>query len=293
LFSPTTSVEPGIFHQNEIYLSLNATSVVDISAILAHCIVSSTPTRSHKPTSSRYKTPTSATENTFCANAVDPQRGLYYALNWDTHRERSLERAKEEGVQCNSDSPWAVAIQPVTQRRVKTSEVEEYADAESGTGSDEEYRNASGAESSSTHSVTTVLLPGDGDCVEAPRTPSKKRKRTASVTSTRTPRRKREAPTLAAPTPHSKRALRARARRLAMRAPPPEMVGALALGEASTETDPSLRAMHALHVGARPEALPCRAEEYARVMRAVEELLEEGSGGCICKFVGLSSFCQS
>jgi hypothetical protein len=36
---------------------------------------------------------------------------------------------------------------------------------------------------------------------------------------------------------------------------------------------------------ARAEALPCRTEEYGRVMRAVEELLEEGSGGCICEFI--------
>ncbi|KAH9957146.1 P-loop containing nucleoside triphosphate hydrolase protein [Russula dissimulans] len=64
-----------------------------------------------------------------------------------------------------------------------------------------------------------------------------------------------------------------------MRVPPPEMAGAFSLSE--EETDPWLRAMHALHVGARPEALPCRAEEYARVMHAVEELLEEGSGGCV------------
>jgi hypothetical protein len=61
------------------------------------------------------------------------------------------------------------------------------------------------------------------------------------------------------------------------------MAGALSFVEESTETDPWLRAMHALHVGARPEALPCRTEEYARVMRAVEELIEEGSGGCICE----------
>ena len=40
--------------------------------------------------------------------------------------------------------------------------------------------------------------------------------------------------------------------------------------------------MHVLHVAARPGALPCREQEYARVLRAVEELLEEGSGGCIC-----------
>jgi len=62
------------------------------------------------------------------------------------------------------------------------------------------------------------------------------------------------------------------------------MAGAFSLGEVSTEKNPWLRAMHALHVGARPEALPCRTEEYGRVMRAVEELLEEGSGGCICEF---------
>ena len=109
----------------------------------------------------------------------------------------------------------------------------------------------------------------------------KKRKRPASTTST--PRRKRVAPALAAPIPHSKCALRARARRPAMRTPPLEMAGAFSLSEDSTETDPWLRAMHALHVGARPEALPCRTEEYGRVMRAVVELLEEGSGGCICE----------
>ena len=37
-------------------------------------------------------------------------------------------------------------------------------------------------------------------------------------------------------------------------------------------------------VAARPGALPCREEEYGRVLRAVEELLEEGSGGCICAY---------
>ena len=67
-------------------------------------------------------------------------------------------------------------------------------------------------------------------------TPSKKHKRPASTTST--PRHKCVAPTLAVPTPHSKRALRVRARRPGMRAPPPEMIGASSLGEKSTETDP-------------------------------------------------------
>jgi len=47
--------------------------------------------------------------------------------------------------------------------------------------------------------------------------------------------------------------------------------------------DPWLRGMHVLHVAARPNELPCREEEYARVLRSVLELVEEGSGGCVCE----------
>ncbi|KAI0298057.1 P-loop containing nucleoside triphosphate hydrolase protein [Multifurca ochricompacta] len=258
--------------ENEIYLSLDATSVVRLSAILSHCIVSSIPTETLKPTSSRYKAPAPATENTFfCANAVDSLRGLYYKLDWHIYR--------EQGQQWGSGAPWAVAVQPVVQRPIK--KVEGNVGATYGMVSDEEYRDKSEAESGTVESTTIF----HADLAQVPRTPSKKRKRIASsaASTPTTPRRRRTvvATTLAAPTPHSKRALRARARRPTIRAPPPEMAGALSLGDFLTETDPWLRAMHALHVGARPEALPCRAEEYARVMRAVEELLEEGSGGCI------------
>ena len=273
-----------ILYQNEVYLSLDATSVVDISAILSHCDVSSTATKNQKPASSRYKSHVSTMANSFfCINAVDSRRGLYYELDWHAHRERSLERAKGDGAQWGSGAPWVVAVEPVQKRRTKTSaRVEEDSDAESGAGagSDGEYKGELAGDASSLDTGADFDS-ADADPAEAPRTPSKKRKRPASTTST--PRRKRVAPALAAPTPHSKRALRARARRPAMRAPPPEMAAAFSLGDASTERDPWLRAMQALHVGARPEALPCRTEEYGRVMRAVEELLEEGSGGCICE----------
>jgi origin recognition complex subunit 1 len=184
-----------------------------------------------------------------------------------------------------SGAPWAVAVEPLQKHRTRTTSarVEEDTHTDSGAGSDGEYRDESASEPSDR---ADVLDPSSTDS-DFPRTPSKKRKRSGSTTST--PRRKRVAPALAAPTPHSKRALRARARRPAMRAPPPEMAGAFSLGEDSTEADPWLHAMHALHVGARPEALPCRTEEYGRVMRSVEELLEEGSGGCICElFASLS-----
>ncbi len=223
-------------------------------------------------------------ENTFCCvNAVDSRRGLYYELDWRGHWEQSLERAKADGVEWGTGAPWVVAVQPVAKRRRKVAEDDP--DTAHGADSDGEYRGRSDGESSGVGSAARILRPDDDDNpIAIPRTPSKRRRRAASAASTpTTPRRKRVAPaTLAAPTPHSKRAIRARARRPVMLAPPPEMAGAFALGEASTETDPWLRAMHALHVGARPEALPCRTEEYARVTRGVEELLEEGSGGCIC-----------
>ena len=222
----------------------------------------------------------------FCVNAVDSRRGLYYELDWHSHLAQSLERAKADGVQWGSGVPWVVAVQPVTKRRKRVAE--EDPDATQGAESDEEYKGRSdGGESSGVDSA--ARRPDDDDDDMTPRTPSKRRRRAAAAAASTptTPRRKRAvAPeaALAAPTPHSKRAIRARARRTVMLAPPPEMAGAFALGEASTEPDPWLRAMHALHVGARPEALPCRTEEYARVMRSVEELLEEGSGGCICAF---------
>jgi len=270
-----------MIHQNEIYFSLDSTSVVDTSAILTHCDVSSSLTNSQKPTPSRYKAPPSATDNSFlCVNAVDSRRGLYYKVDWVAHRQRSLERAEGDNVEWGSGDPWVVAVKPVLKKRGMKSpgRVKEDADSGSGTSSDGEYKDEPATEPSS---VDISLLPDDADSTGIPQTPSKKRKRPTSVAST--PRRKRVAPALAAPTPHSKRALRARARRPTLRAPPPEMAGALPLGEASKEKDPWLRAMHALHVGARPDSLPCRTEEYARVMRAVEELIEEGSGGCICK----------
>ena len=53
--------------------------------------------------------------------------------------------------------------------------------------------------------------------------------------------------------------------------------------------DPWLRAMNALHVGSRPDFLPCREEEFNKVLRCVSELLEEGSGGCVCTSIIIHS----
>jgi origin recognition complex subunit 1 len=116
-----------------------------------------------------------------------------------------------------------------------------------------------------------------------PRTPSK-RKRGGQTSATTTPRHKRIR-NLAMPTPHSKAALRARRKKapLFVKPPPPEMNDEHYKQLQKLPKDSWLRGMHVLHVAARPNELPCRGEEYARVLRSVLELVEEGSGGCVCE----------
>ncbi|KAL7422761.1 Origin recognition complex, subunit 1 [Cryptotrichosporon argae] len=46
-------------------------------------------------------------------------------------------------------------------------------------------------------------------------------------------------------------------------------------------TDPYERALRLLHVGATPESLPCREEEFVDVLGRVEEGVESGGGGCL------------
>jgi origin recognition complex subunit 1 len=47
--------------------------------------------------------------------------------------------------------------------------------------------------------------------------------------------------------------------------------------------DPYERALRLLHVGATPESLPCREEEFIDVLARVEEGIESGGGGCLCE----------
>ncbi len=56
-----------------------------------------------------------------------------------------------------------------------------------------------------------------------------------------------------------------------------------AFDPAELPVDPYERALRLLHVGATPESLPCREEEFVDVLSKVEEGLEGGGGGCLCK----------
>src|SRR5216683_628982 len=161
-----------MIHQNEVYFSLDSTSVVDTSAILTHCDVSFALAKCQKPTSSRYKPPVSTMDNSFlCVNAVDSRRGLYYELDWLAHRERSLKRAEGDSVEWGSGAPWVVAVEPVKKHRMKTSkQVKEDADMETGSDGDGEYRDESAIELSS-KDTSVLFADAASDSAGLPQTP--------------------------------------------------------------------------------------------------------------------------
>jgi hypothetical protein len=125
---------------------------------------------------------------------------------------------------------------------------------------------------------------------DEPKTPSKKRKR---MTSTKGTPRKRAHPTPnsrarlhRSSNPHKSPSTKSPSKKspLKVRPPPPVPFPLKRLALEALPKDPWLRAMHALHVGSRPDELPCREEEYAKCLRSVEELVGEGEGGCVCRF---------
>ena len=90
-------------------------------------------------------------------------------------------------------------------------------------------------------------------------------------------------PSKANPTPRS------RARQLAIRASNlshpllparPPKISSLSLEEIN-RLSPQERAKRLLHVGATPDHLPCREEQYEEIMACVEDAVQEGIGGCV------------
>ena len=123
------------------------------------------------------------------------------------------------------------------------------------------------------------------DSIGKSRTPSQKRKRLQNTTSQKTKRGK----TVVQPTPHSKAALDRKQRATSspyicktFTSRLPEQSLTFQASMAHVPKDLRLRSIHALYVGSRPDSLPCREAEYKRDQRCVGELMEEGSGGCIC-----------
>lgn len=275
-----------------MYFTLASQAILPPSCIISHCIISDVPPdgpRTVPTVRKRSSWVTATTEgNTlfYCRLAIESRSNIYYDFNWAAHKLRALSSSNED---LAHGTCWHVAVEaPSLRRRAKKrsklQDIAEESDDDSVRDRDYEYDASEpedplipSAVDDASDNETAPSEPAD----DIPKTPSRKRKRTLSTPKS-TPSKKR-APKLAAPTPHSKAALRKRSRKApAFRVPPPNLTQEHYKQLQKLPPNPWLRAMHVLHVAARPDVLPCREEEYSRVLRTVEELLEEGSGGCVC-----------
>lgn len=302
-------------YENEVYYTVNAQAVLPPSSIVCLGAVTTVPPISNpssksedlpRLTMSQFRhTRTLAgadQKNTtfYCRSAIDSRKGIYYEFDWEERRSLAMSRPVEEQV---SGKPWVVPIEVPSGQRARLAQTQSkqrrqkraLPQTESDAGSeyqgssvsredakDEDLFSVAGVESED----DIVILISDSDVDDVPRTPRKRRRTTvlSLSKSPRTPRKRARAAQLAAPTPHSKAALRARARSrktLSVRLPPPDFTQDYDRELKKLPSNPWLRAMHVLHVAARPDILPCREEEFSRVLRTVDELLEEGSGGCV------------
>lgn len=114
---------------------------------------------------------------------------------------------------------------------------------------------------------------------DAPMTPTKRRVLT-------TPQKALyglASPAKAQATPRSKaRLMGLKARSLphpTLPAQPPKL--SLLPNEEAQTLSPHERAKRLLHVGATPDHLPCREDQYEEIMACVEDAVEEGIGGCV------------
>lgn len=269
--------------------------------VVCHCTVTDQITRESSTqvaSSGRTRSANNDVTSFYCRFALDSRKGLYYDFAWSHHKQRALSGSDEEQA---SGGSWNV---PVESPRQKTAGVEKRpklrkiveADESSTRGTDTDYEYQEPVEDGDEDELpitATDNFDSEPDAhselpeldFDFPKTPSRKRKRTVSTPSKSTPR-KRRSNKLAAPTPHSKAAIRKRNNHkgVVVRIPPPDLTREHYKQLQKLPQDAWLRAMHVLHVAARPDILPCRGEEYNRVLRTVEELLEEGSGGCVCRY---------
>ncbi|KAL1730392.1 P-loop containing nucleoside triphosphate hydrolase protein [Schizophyllum commune] len=328
---------------NEIYYSLESTDVIMPSCILEHCVVTSRVPRdlqrksgvawqgSNSPNKSRrnvgmYDSGTedelsdeedvsAHLEKFYCTHAINSARGLYYDLDWDRHCVRARKAGEGKGGDESAmgrGEEWNIVPDHKVEKKKGKGHGSD-SDESDGSGSEDNYAHLS--DSDDEDDELPVVGPedsdeegdpsaddDDGEEDSVPHTPSR-RKRKRGVATDTSPRKRQR--TVAQPTPHSKAALRKRARKDAPDSPdrrprsPTKAPGSptksptkklavrprtqtfATLDLSNVPRDPWLRAMHALHVGSRPEALPCREAEFERVLRCVGDLLEEGSGGCI------------
>ncbi|KAF7306437.1 Origin recognition complex subunit 1 [Mycena indigotica] len=292
--------------ENEIYYSLDADAIFLSSSLLGLCEVTDLPPRSLPAANASPRKnggyvyvdeKKNKTLPLYCRYVIDSGRNLYYEVNWVGHRRGAL---------AEPDEPWgsgeAWKVQPVVERtgmpprkkqkldhkprkRVTIKEEpKQREDTDSGDDNDDNFSEKSEESDPESDHELPKLEAEESDSSEE--TPDESES-DADMEGPKTPRRKR---TAAHATPHSKAALKRRRKTMTMspRKRPSAKLQVrrheAGLGYdtgANLPQDPWLRAMQVLHVGSRPDALPCRDDEFTRVLGAVYDLLEEGSGGCV------------
>ncbi|KAG8214077.1 P-loop containing nucleoside triphosphate hydrolase protein [Butyriboletus roseoflavus] len=283
--------------ENEVYFTLDTEAILPPSNVARHCTVTDLPPEENfsRVASSTHSRSVNFRQNDvtlfYCRFALDSRKGLYYDFAWCHHKQRALSESDEEQT---SGRSWNVPVESSRQkttRAQKRSRLKGIIEADESltreTDTDYEYQKPVDSDDDELPVPATDLgsVPdAHSEALEddVPKTPSRKRKRTVSTPSKSTPRKSRSNK-LAAPTPHSKAAIQKRSNRkiAIVRVPAPDLTREHYKQLHKLPQDAWLRAMHVLHVAARPDILPCRGEEYNRVLRTVEELLEEGSGGCV------------
>lgn len=248
-----------------------------------------------------------------CFLAVDSRRGYHYSLDWTEHHRTALETPKgsaEPAVEWGTGAAWDVI--PADENRVddkldrgrtggrkKTVKDDPESDSDADDAASDTYEapeNNSDEDEEHSDPAESDEEPEPSDeedeeeDYDVPQTPSRSRKRKRTTDTLTTPRKRTR--TFVQPTPHTKRILTKQSRSKGT----PKKLKKIAARYATTYAgsddmvkhlpkDPWLRAMHVLHVGSRPDALPCREEEFSQTLKSVDELLEEGSGGCICECI--------
>ncbi|KAG5338844.1 hypothetical protein C0989_006009 [Termitomyces sp. Mn162] len=308
--------------KNEVYYKINGRATGRPQSILGHCNVTSktpvevdvdsaqTPKRRRR-TGWVYEVDDADgnAPDFFCRLAYQGEgdhKG-FYNFNWEKHRTvaniSTTTPPLEIDLQWGSGFMWEVEIpreekgSSSSRKRAKDDVIE--SGSESGDATDDDFEAQSDDEADDSEgSIVGDNSDGDESVSNVPRTPSKKRRKGPSLsqspskrraTTTATPRKPGKR-TIVHPTPHSKAALRKRAKakgtieKFAIR---PQTLNFAGQDLSHLQEDPWLRSMHVLHVGSRPDALPCREEEFERVLRCVGELLEEGSGGCLADISGV------
>ncbi|KAG6812758.1 hypothetical protein H0H92_000673 [Tricholoma furcatifolium] len=288
---------------NEIYYKIDGNDVIHPQTVLGHCKVSSQqpsvldsakigPSKKRRGPGWVYINDNGAGDEYYCRYAyknLGNDKG-YYDLDWEVHWRKARKATSNPPLESDAEwddgvAAWNVEIpkkkgssKPHSKKPRKIASVE--SGSESGLATDGNYEDASDSE---TDDDPMEELGDDDDENDAgsdeedySQMPSRKRKR--GLSASHPPSKRRTA--TATPRKRGKKRVKANAASDKFSIRPDTLTFAVE-DLSHLPRDPWLRSMHVLHVGSRPDALPCREEEFEKVLRCVGELLEEGSGGCV------------